>query len=139
MYKVIAIVVLAVGLAACGVVNTLVHGFEYAKAVEDDLEQATGLKPNVGFNWSNGRLVSVTVLASGTLLPKPEPLEPIQGSFRSFHVPSGVRARLTSSVGSPRSSLGRISAPSNKFLVRRSSRSPANAFSCRTSEGCSYH
>ena len=66
---------------------------------------------------SSSRLVSVTVFASGTLRPKPDPLEPIQGSFRSFHVPSGVRARLTSSVGSPRSSLGRISAPSNKFLV----------------------
>jgi len=60
MPKVIAMVVLAVGLAACGVVSTLVHGLEYAKAVEDDLEQATGLKPNVGFNWNNGRLVSVT-------------------------------------------------------------------------------
>ena len=61
MHKVIAVIVLAVGLAACGVVGTLVHGFEYAKAVEDDLEQVTGLKPNVGFNWSNGRLVLVTV------------------------------------------------------------------------------
>jgi len=25
------------------------------------VEQATGVKPQVGFNWTNGRLVSVTV------------------------------------------------------------------------------
>jgi hypothetical protein len=42
----IAIAVLAIGLAACGVVNTLVNGFKHAKAVEEDLEQATGLKPS---------------------------------------------------------------------------------------------
>jgi hypothetical protein len=52
---------LAVGLAACGVVSTLVDGFKYAKAVEADLQEATGVKPAVGFNWHNGRLVSVTV------------------------------------------------------------------------------
>jgi hypothetical protein len=57
----IAITVLAIGLAACGVVNTLVDGFKHAKAVEEDLEQATGLKPSVGFNFNNGRLLQVTV------------------------------------------------------------------------------
>jgi uncharacterized protein involved in tolerance to divalent cations len=51
MHKAIAIVVLAVGLAACDMISTLVNGFKYAKAVEGDLEQATGLKPEVGFNW----------------------------------------------------------------------------------------
>jgi hypothetical protein len=61
MRKAIAIVVLAVGLAACGVIGTLVNGFKYAKAVEGDLEQVTGLRPAVGFNWINGRLVTVTV------------------------------------------------------------------------------
>jgi hypothetical protein len=61
MHKTIAIVVLAFGLAACGMISSLVDGFKYAKAVESDLEQVTGVKPAVGFNWNNGRLLSVTV------------------------------------------------------------------------------
>jgi hypothetical protein len=61
MRKIIAIIVLASGLAACGAISTLLNGFKYANAVASDLEQATGLKPGVGFNWHNGRLVSVTV------------------------------------------------------------------------------
>ncbi|QDW41636.1 hypothetical protein FFI89_033655 [Bradyrhizobium sp. KBS0727] len=61
MRKIIAILVLASGLAACGMISTLVDGFKFAKAVANDLEQTTGLKPGVGFNWHNGRLVSVTV------------------------------------------------------------------------------
>jgi hypothetical protein len=61
MRKAIAIVVLASALAACGMISSLVDGFKYAKAVESDLELVTGLKPAVGFNWNNGRLLSVTV------------------------------------------------------------------------------
>ena len=61
MHKALAIVVFAAGLAACGMISTLVDGFKFAKAVEGDLEQVTGLKAEVGFNWHNGRLVSVTV------------------------------------------------------------------------------
>jgi len=61
MRKIIAIIVLASGLAACGMISTLVDGFKHANAVAVDLEQATGLKPGVGFNWHNGRLVRVTV------------------------------------------------------------------------------
>jgi hypothetical protein len=61
MRKAITLVVLIVGLAGCGLVGVLVDGFKYAKAVESGLEQAIGLKPQVGFNWSNGRLRSVTV------------------------------------------------------------------------------
>jgi hypothetical protein len=61
MHKTLAIIALAAGLAACGVISTLVDGFKYAKAVESDLEQESGLRPGVGFNWHNGRLVSVTV------------------------------------------------------------------------------
>jgi hypothetical protein len=45
MRKAIAILVLTAGLAACGPISTLVDGFKYAKAVEADLEAATGLKP----------------------------------------------------------------------------------------------
>jgi hypothetical protein len=54
MRKAIATVVLAAGLAACGPVDSLVDGFKHAKNVESDLEQVTGLKPAVGFNWGNG-------------------------------------------------------------------------------------
>jgi hypothetical protein len=59
--KAIVILILAIGLPACGVVSTLVDGLKYAKAVEADLQEATGVKPDVGFNWHNGRLASVTV------------------------------------------------------------------------------
>ena len=64
MHKSIAIILastLALGLAACGVVSSLVDGVKYAHAVETDLEVTTGIKPAVGFNWNNGRLASVTV------------------------------------------------------------------------------
>jgi hypothetical protein len=61
MRKIIAIIILATSLAACGLISTFVNGFKYAEAVAVDLEQATGLKPGVGFNWHNGRLVRVTV------------------------------------------------------------------------------
>jgi hypothetical protein len=61
MRKIIAILVLASGLVACGAISTFVNGFKYAEAVANDLEQATGLKPGVGFNWHNGRLIRVTV------------------------------------------------------------------------------
>jgi hypothetical protein len=43
------------------VISTLVEGWKYAKAVEADLESATGVKPSVGFKWENGRLLTVTV------------------------------------------------------------------------------
>jgi hypothetical protein len=57
----VALVALALGLAACGVISTLVEGWKYAKAVESDLESETGVKPSVGFKWQNGRLLTVTV------------------------------------------------------------------------------
>jgi len=54
-YRFAAVVALAFGIAACGAISTLVEGWKYAKAVESDLEGMTGVKPSVGFNWSNGR------------------------------------------------------------------------------------
>jgi hypothetical protein len=62
---------LALGLAACGVVSSLVDGVKYAHAVETDLEATTGIKPAVGFNWNNGRLASVTVAFPGLYDAKP--------------------------------------------------------------------
>jgi len=60
-FRLAALLAVALGLAACGVISTLVEGWRYAKAVEADLENTTGVKPSVGFNWSNGRLLTVTV------------------------------------------------------------------------------
>jgi len=60
-FRFAALLALALGLAGCGVISTLVEGSKYAKAVEADLESATGVRPSVGFNWSNGRLLTVTV------------------------------------------------------------------------------
>jgi hypothetical protein len=61
MLRIAAILVLALGLAACDAVNTMTEGLSHAKAVEGDLEVSTGVRPQVGFNWKNGRLVQVTV------------------------------------------------------------------------------
>jgi hypothetical protein len=61
MARLAAFIILAVALAACGFVGTLVDGWKHATAVEKDLETVTGLTPKVGFNWVNGRLVTVTV------------------------------------------------------------------------------
>jgi hypothetical protein len=52
---------IAIGLAACGIVDTLVDGFKHVTAVENDLAASTGMKPHVGFQWHNGRLETVTV------------------------------------------------------------------------------
>lgn len=61
MPRTVLLLVFALTLSACGVVSTITEGFKEAKAVEADLEQSTGTKPQVGFNWHNGRLTSVTV------------------------------------------------------------------------------
>jgi hypothetical protein len=61
MFKLAAALAFALALAACDAVNTVTEGFSQAKAVESDLETATGIRPKVGFNWNNGRLVTVTV------------------------------------------------------------------------------
>jgi hypothetical protein len=61
MVRVAALLVLALSLAGCDMIGTLIDGFKYAKAVETDLQASTGMRPDVGFNWSNGRLVTVTV------------------------------------------------------------------------------
>jgi len=61
MVRVAALLVLALSLAGCDIIGTLIDGFKYAKAVETDLQASTGMRPDVGFNWSNGRLVTVTV------------------------------------------------------------------------------
>ena len=61
MQKPIVIALLVASLAGCGVAETLVNGYKHAQAVEASLEQTIGMKPGVGFNWNNGRLVVVNV------------------------------------------------------------------------------
>jgi hypothetical protein len=57
-----AFALIAIGLIGCDVVSTVTDGFKYKAAVEEDLAKATGVKPQVGFDWKNGRLVLVTVM-----------------------------------------------------------------------------
>jgi hypothetical protein len=90
MHKAIAIVVLAAGLAACEMVGTLVDGIKYAKAVEGDLEQVTGLKPAVGFNWKNGRLRSVTVT-----FPRLYDAKPLRELAEAVHAAVGKEFKQT--------------------------------------------
>jgi hypothetical protein len=71
MFKVAAILILAISLAACDAVNTATEGFSHARAVENDLQESTGIKPTVGFNRNNGRRVSVTVQFPGLYKSKP--------------------------------------------------------------------
>jgi hypothetical protein len=61
MLRIAAVLVFAASLTACNVFNTLVDGWKHAKAVEADLETSIGMRPQVGFNWTNGRLTRVTV------------------------------------------------------------------------------
>jgi hypothetical protein len=71
MLRIAAALIVALALAGCDAVNTMTEGFSHAKAVEKDLEGATGVKPNVGFNWRNGSLVQVTVQFPRVIESKP--------------------------------------------------------------------
>jgi hypothetical protein len=82
MRKAIAIAVLSIALTQCGQVNTLVNGFKYANAVTSAIEQEMGVKPQVGFNWHNGRLVSVTVQFPD--LYQGKPLTELAGRVRAI-------------------------------------------------------
>lgn len=78
--KTIAIVALASSLAGCGAVDLISKGLAYSKAVATDLERATGVKPEVGFNWHNGSLQSVTVTFPKLYVGKP--LDELAGTVR---------------------------------------------------------
>ena len=71
MFKIIAVLLIALTLAACDAVNTVTEGAAHARAVESDLEKSTGAKPRVGFSWNNGRLTQVTVQYSGVVQSPP--------------------------------------------------------------------
>jgi ABC-type glycerol-3-phosphate transport system substrate-binding protein len=69
--KAITMLVLAFGLAGCGAADLISNGLSYCRAVETDLEGATGLKPEVSFNWHNGRFEQVTVTFPRLYADKP--------------------------------------------------------------------
>ncbi|HEY2136731.1 MAG TPA: hypothetical protein VGH49_12635 [Xanthobacteraceae bacterium] len=71
MVRIAAAFILALTLAACDAVNTVTDGFSHANAVSTDLEGSTGTRPQVGFNWNNGRLISVTVTYPRLVESKP--------------------------------------------------------------------
>jgi hypothetical protein len=71
MLRMIPALLVAVALAACDAVSTMTEGFQHMRAVETDLEKSIGIKPQVGFNWHNGRLTSVNVTFSGIQEGKP--------------------------------------------------------------------
>jgi len=74
MVRLAVLLILAASLAACDAFSTLTDGWQFAKAVETDLEAATGAKPEVGFNWRNGRLETVTVTFPRINETKPLPV-----------------------------------------------------------------
>jgi hypothetical protein len=67
----IATVGLAAGLAGCGAADLISNGLSYTRAVETDLQHATGVRPQVGFNWHNGSFRSVTVTFPRVYADKP--------------------------------------------------------------------
>jgi hypothetical protein len=71
MSRVAVILLLALGLTACSVIDTLIDGYKHVTAVENDLQASTGVKPKVGFQWTNGRLVTVTVTFPRLYTAKP--------------------------------------------------------------------
>ena len=81
MFRTALVIVVTIGLAACDALSTMTEGFKYAKAVEGDVEQETGVKPQVGFNWTNGRLVQVTV--AFPRLYETKPLRELAGVVRA--------------------------------------------------------
>jgi hypothetical protein len=80
--KTIAVLALVAGLAGCGVVDLISNGLSYSKAVETDLDQATGIKPEVGFNWHNGSFETVTVTFPHLYMGKP--LEEVARTVREI-------------------------------------------------------
>ena len=81
MLRIAVALVFALSLPSCDAVNTVTEGLSHAKAVEGDLDKATGVRPNVGFNWNNGRLVVVTV--QYPILIKSKPLAELAEIVRS--------------------------------------------------------
>ncbi len=59
---------LAAAVAGCDLMS---NGLAYTQAVEKDLQEATGVKPVVSFNWKNGRFREVGVVFPHLMGGKP--------------------------------------------------------------------
>jgi hypothetical protein len=77
-----AFVLLLCGLAfgACGAVDTIRSGYQHSQSVAAALEKSLGTKPQVGFNWHNGALTSVTIVFES--MPQDKTLAEIAASSR---------------------------------------------------------
>jgi hypothetical protein len=84
MLRLAAVAALAIGLAACGMIDAMRDGLKHTRAVESDLEVSTGVKPSVGFNWHNGQLVVVTVTFPQVL--ETRPVRELAGLVRASRV-----------------------------------------------------
>ena len=71
MARILLLLVLAITIAACDFVDVMKEGMQQSEAVANELEETTGIKPQVGFNVQNGRLVSVTVLIPASMTRSP--------------------------------------------------------------------
>lgn len=61
MFRLVAVFIFAISCAACDMVRGTLDLVKHSNDVKTDIEQSTGIKPEVGVNWHNGRLRSVTV------------------------------------------------------------------------------
>src|SRR3954468_23851876 len=61
MARILLLVVLALTIGACDFVDVMKEEMAQSGEVANELEETTGMRPEVGFNRQNGRLVSVTV------------------------------------------------------------------------------
>lgn len=52
-------------LSGCGPIDSMKEGFAHSTAVSQALEKSLGTKSQVGFNWANGSLRSVSVNFQG--------------------------------------------------------------------------
>ncbi|WP_158818351.1 hypothetical protein [Methylocapsa sp. S129] len=73
MRKIPIVWLLALVLSSCDGFSAAFDGFRQSNEVAESLEKSSGMKPEVGFNWSNGRLLSVTV--TFPRLPKAQSVE----------------------------------------------------------------
>jgi hypothetical protein len=67
----ITALVLASSLAGCGSADLISNGFFYSRTVATELENATGLRPQIAYEWHNGRFQSVTVTFPRVYVDKP--------------------------------------------------------------------
>jgi len=113
MPRIAVFLILAISLAACSAFDTMVGGFEHAMAVESDLQAATGMTPDVGFKWTNGRLVSVTVTFPGLYNARPlsELADTVRRSVATEFKQTPENIELTFVIGNKPSPAAQLGAP----------------------------